>query len=41
MGKVLEKKRMMHNETPAMVFEDRIWIGNYSFANNKEFLEIN
>ena len=38
MGRVLEKKRALQNEQPVLVFENRIWIGNFSYANNREFL---
>jgi len=38
MGRVLEKKRALSNEQPVLAFENRIWLGNYSYAKNREFL---
>jgi hypothetical protein len=35
MGRVLEKKRSLQSELPAIVYDNRIWIGNYSYASNQ------
>lgn len=41
MGRVVAKKHALQSEHPVLVYENRVWIGNYSFANNLQFLQQN
>jgi hypothetical protein len=38
MGKLLAKKKDLKNNAPVRVM-DRLWVGNYHFANCRSFLE--
>lgn len=38
MGKLLAKKKDLKNNAPVRVM-DRLWVGNYHFANCTSFLE--
>lgn len=40
MGRLLAKKKALQNEAPVRVLE-RLWVGNYHFANCRSFLEEN
>lgn len=39
MGRVLAKKRGLNAEKPRLVYDDRLWLGNFAFANDKNFLK--
>ena len=34
MMKLYEKKHSLNKEEPVLVYGDRIWLGNYCYANN-------
>ena len=38
LGRLWAKKKQLDGEYPVVVHEDRVWLGNYSFANNQPFL---
>ena len=38
LSRLIARKRKMDEESPTLVYEDRIWLGNYLQATNKEFL---
>jgi hypothetical protein len=38
MGRVLAKKQSFQSERPVLVYDDRIWLGNYAYANDRQFL---
>lgn len=38
MGRLLAKKQSLSSEQPTLVYQDRIWLGNYLYASDKNFL---
>jgi hypothetical protein len=41
MGRLLAKKQSMSDQKPVLVYEDRIWLGNYLYAGDQQFLTEN
>lgn len=38
MGRLLAKKREQQMNRPKCVFDNRIWLGNFYYANDRNFL---